>query len=433
MNRKVRFAPSPTGHLHIGGLRAALFNYYFAKQAGGKFVIRIEDTDHQRNKEEYTQAILDSFAWCGIASDEAIIYQSKRQALYEEYIKKLVASEKAYYEEQIDEIGKKSTVLKCRVEKNHSHISFHDIIRGEIAFPIEEFEDFIIARSDGTPLYNLVVVIDDIEMGISHIIRGEEHLPNTPKQIMLYKALGGEIPQFAHLPLILGPDRKKLSKRDAATAVIDYKNEGIYPEALCMYLLRLGWAHKDQEIFTLEEIYHYFKLEDIHLAGAIFDYQKLLSVNRHYLKLRSNEEIFQDIKKLFSENDEFLFHQEKDIEIIGLYKDRASTLKELATMYTKIKKEPIFKNEAPKELDIFVKVISALLEKIRENISIKDAIDILEKETSCTKHIIYTALRYALLGETESPSILKIISILGQEETTSRLALFLKSTKIIHN
>lgn len=433
MNRKVRFAPSPTGHLHIGGLRAALFNYYFAKQSNGKFVLRIEDTDHQRNKEEYTKAILDSFAWCGIESDEEIVYQSKRQPLYEQYIKKLVTSGKAYYEEQINETGKKSTVLKCRVEKNHSHISFHDIIRGEIAFPIEEFEDFIIARSDGTPLYNLVVVIDDIEMGISHIIRGEEHLPNTPKQIILYRALGAKIPQFAHLPLILGPDRKKLSKRDAATAVIDYKNEGIYPEALCMYLLRLGWAHKDQEIFTSEEIYRYFKLEDIHLAGAIFDYQKLLSVNRHYLRLRSNEEIFQDIKKLFSENNKFLLNQKKDIEIISLYKDRTSTLKELATICTKLKKEPVFNNEIPKELDIFVKVISALLEKIRENISIKNAIDIIEKETSCTKHMIYTALRYALLGETESPSILKIISILDLEEIKSRLTLFLKSTKIIHN
>lgn len=433
MNRKVRFAPSPTGHLHIGGLRAALFNYYFAKQSNGKFVLRIEDTDHQRNKEEYTKAILDSFAWCGIESDEEIVYQSKRQPLYEQYIKQLVTSGKAYYEEQIDETDKKSTVLKCRVEKNHSHISFNDIIRGEIAFPIEEFEDFIIARSDGTPLYNLVVVIDDIEMGISHIIRGEEHLPNTPKQIILYRALGATIPQFAHLPLILGPDRKKLSKRDAATAVIDYKNEGIYPEALCMYLLRLGWAHKDQEIFTIEEIYRYFKLEDIHLAGAIFDYQKLLSVNRHYLKLRSNEEIFQDIKKLFSENNEFLFDQKKDLEIITLYKDRASTLKELATICTKLKKEPIFNNEEPKELDIFLKVISALLEKIKENISIKNAIDSIEKETSCTKHIIYTALRYALLGQTESPSILKIISILELEEIKSRLALFLKSAKIINN
>lgn len=429
MTRKVRFAPSPTGHLHIGGLRGALFNYYFAKQADGKFVIRIEDTDYQRNKEEYTQAIIDSFEWCGIKSDEEIVYQSKRQDIYQGYINRLVQSDKAYYEEQTDETGNKSTVLKCRVIRDNSHIKFKDIIRGEIAFPLDEFEDFIIARSDGTPLYNLVVVIDDIEMGISHIIRGEEHLPNTPKQIMLYNALGATIPEFAHLPLILGPDRKKLSKRDAATAVIDYKNEGIYPEALCMYLLRLGWAHKDQEIFTLEEIYTYFRLEDIHLAGGIFDYQKLLSVNRHYIKERSNEKLFEEMTRLFDSDQAFSFIKDKDIQIIALYRDRISTLKELAIICTRIKKQPLFQDPHHEDLEIFINIIQEILKNINNNIPIKETVDIIDKEKRFNKHTIYTALRYALLGETESPSIVKIIDILQKEETISRLDLFLEFKK----
>jgi glutamyl-tRNA synthetase len=429
MNRKVRFAPSPTGHLHIGGLRAALFNYYFAKQNNGTFVIRIEDTDHERNKEEYTQAILDSFLWCGIQSDEEIVYQSKRQEIYQAYIKKLVASENAYYHEETDETGKKSTVLKCRVKKDRTHIVFQDIIRGEISFPIDEFEDFIIARSDGSPLYNLVVVIDDIEMGISHIIRGEEHLPNTPKQIMLYEALGAKIPQFAHLPLILGPDRKKLSKRDAATAVIDYKNEGIYPEALCMYLLRLGWAYKDQEIFTIEEIYQHFKLEDIHLAGAIFDIQKLHSVNRHFIKLRSDEALYDDMTNLFSGKREFVFEKEKDLIIIHLFRDRVNTLKELALICTKIKHYPIFEEPRPEEIAIFQNIIEQMIKDIQSSMNIKDSIKNIEKTLGYAKHTIYTALRYALLGQTDSPAILKLIDIYDQESLLSRLSYFLKETK----
>lgn len=429
MTIKVRFAPSPTGHLHIGGLRAALFNYYFAKQNNGQFVIRIEDTDHERNKEEYTKAILDSFDWCDIKSDEEIVYQSKRNHIYQKYINILLHSGAAYYSEEKDEEGNISKVIKCKVEKFFSHITFHDIIRGNISFPITEFDDFIIVRSDGSPLYNLVVVIDDIEMKISHIIRGEEHLPNTPKQIILYQAFKAKIPFFAHLPLILGTDRKKLSKRDAATAVIDYKNEGIFSEALCMYLLRLGWAYKDQEIFTKEEIFKYFKLEDIHLSGAIFDNQKLLSINQYYIKKKSNEDLYKAMIVLFAESKEYLFDENKDKKIIALYKERISTLKELAMICNHIKKNPHYQIISYEEKKIFNHIITLFIHYFKEDQTINNIISLIEKIDNYKKHEIYTALRYAILGKLESPSILKIIDIFSKEELLVRLENLINALK----
>lgn len=426
---KVRFAPSPTGHLHIGGLRAALFNYYFARQQKGKFIIRIEDTDYERNKAEYTKAILDAFEWCGMQSDEPIEYQSQRGEIYQKYIDILLASGAAYRCQELDQEGNSSEVIKCRVDKSISHIVFYDIIRGKISFPMAEFDDFIIVRSDGTPLYNLVVVIDDIEMNITHIIRGEEHLPNTPKQLLLYKAFLKEPPLFAHLPLILGPDRKKLSKRDAATAVIDYKEQGIFPEALCMYLLRLGWAYKDQEIFTQEEIYRYFKLEDIHPSGAIFDLVKLLSVNAIYMKDNTTEELFLKMVDLYEAAENILFSQEIDMKIISLYKDRVSTVKELCDICQNIKKFPIYRlingvNELFLEkARIIIKEFILLISK---NILLKDAFGIIEKEYQYEKHLMYSVLRYAFIGTLDSPSILKIIEIFDQKEILERFYYFLK-------
>jgi glutamyl-tRNA synthetase len=424
MNIKVRFAPSPTGNLHIGGLRAALFNYYFAKQNNGKFVIRIEDTDHSRNKEEYIKAIIDSFLWCNIASDEPIIYQSQRNEIYKKYIEKLIQSNKAYYSDEADEEGNISKVIKCKVDKNISHIRFNDIIRGEISFPTSEFDDFIIVRSDGTPLYNLVVVIDDILMNITHIIRGEEHLSNTPKQLLLYNAFNKTPPQFAHLPLILGSDKKKLSKRDAATSVIDYKKEGYLPEALCMYLLRLGWAYKDQEIFTQEEIFKYFKLENIHHAGAIFDNQKLLSINQYFIKQLSILKLYDTIFN-WDNNVLNILYKENDLLLLSLYQSRSQTLLELINNINLIKNKPIYKN-----IDEFN------INSIKENIFLfkntieksNDSFDIILKHTifkNCDKTILYKSIRFAILGIFESPSIIEIMNILKKNEVLIRLELAL--------
>jgi glutamyl-tRNA synthetase len=420
---KVRFAPSPTGHLHIGGLRAALFNYYFAKQNNGKFIIRIEDTDASRNKQEYTDAIIKAFQWCAITSDEPIQYQSQRSEIYEQYIQKLLASGDAYYSEETDENGVTGTVIKCKVDKTKPHISFHDIIRGEIIFPMSEIDDFIIVRSNGTPLYNFVVVVDDIEMQITHIIRGEEHLANTPKQIILYEAFKATMPHVAHLPLILGPDRKKLSKRDAATSVIDYKTAGFLPEALCMYLLRLGWSYGDQEIFTYEEILRYFKLENVHHSGAIFDIQKLKSINNMFLKKISPHIILEEIKKLYHIVDNDAIAE----AIIALYLPRAHTLQELAQYITII-------IDGPQQYDFMLLQKHNLEEKTVATIANilvnllhthKDlSIDQTLKDTQLNQYdkpTLYTALRFALLGTTESPSILSIMNIMGRDLVTQRL------------
>jgi glutamyl-tRNA synthetase len=420
MSIRVRFAPSPTGHLHIGGLRAALFNYYFAKKNNGKFIIRIEDTDYSRNKDEYTRAILDAFAWCDIQSDEPITYQSQRNEIYQRYIKLLLDSNNAYYSEEPDENGLISKVIKCRVDKTISYIAFNDVIRGEISFPISEFDDFIIVRSDGTPLYNLVVVIDDIEMKISHVIRGEEHLPNTPKQLLLYKAFGKVPPLFAHLPLILGEDRKKLSKRDAATSVMDYQKEGYLAEALCMYLLRLGWAYKNQEFFTKEEILSYFKLEDVHHAGAIFDIKKLLSVNQYFIKKMTIDEVYQSI---YQWNNTILNRLSIDIDkkLIGLYQSRAFTLKELVNSIDLIKRKPAY--VILPEIDYsFIKKNIILLHKIL--IDRNDAFDFILKDNAFNgieKASLYKSLRYAILGVFESPSIIEIMNILKKNEILARL------------
>jgi glutamyl-tRNA synthetase len=353
-------------------------------------------------------------------SDEEIVYQSKRNDIYQQYINLLLSSNRAYYCQEPDESGFLSKVIKCRVDKSVSSISFNDIIRGEIAFPITEFDDFIIVRSDGTPLYNLVVVIDDIEMQISHVIRGEEHLPNTPKQLLLYNAFGRTPPLFAHLPLILGEDKKKLSKRDAATSVMDYQREGYLPEALCMYLLRLGWAYKNQEIFTKEEIFSYFKLEDVHHAGAIFDIKKLISVNQHFIKKMTVDELYESIVKW----DNCVFKESNvdiDKKLIGLYKPRAATFTDLVSSVNSIKRRPIYTITC--EVDyLVIKKNSILLHDVFSG-SDESFEYLLKKDifSAIDKPLLYKSLRYALLGIFESPSIIEIMNILGRKEVVERL------------
>ena len=268
---RVRFAPSPTGHLHIGGLRAALFNWLFARHNGGKFLLRIEDTDLVRSTQEYTDSILSSFKWAGITPDEPIVIQSQRIAEHKKVIERLLEQGAMYrcfcsqdeLETRLTKIqgseglvtkydGKcrnadqnlqKPFVVRFKLPANQSEIVFEDLIRGRVAFDINQFDDFIVARSDGSPMYNFVVVVDDAFMNITHVIRGEDHISNTPKQIMLYQACGYPLPQFAHLPMILGPSGERLSKRDGATSVLEYKQQGYLPDALLNYLARLGWSH----------------------------------------------------------------------------------------------------------------------------------------------------------------------------------------------
>jgi glutamyl-tRNA synthetase len=324
---RVRFAPSPTGFLHIGGVRTALFNFLYARQRGGKFLLRIEDTDTDRSEPRFTDDIMSSLEWLGMKSDEEVLYQSKRLPIYHELAERLVREGLAYRctcsEEEVEAArermikeGKKPMYARtCRdrnvdpAGKPHAirakfplsgSTAFTDLVRGEISFPNEDIDDFVMIRSNGVPTYNFVVVADDIEMGISHVIRGDDHINNTPKQVYLYEALQARKPVFAHLPMILGQDKKKLSKRNGETSTNAYREQGYLPEALLNFLVRLGWSHGDQEVFTMEEMISLFRLENVQVSGAVFNTEKLLWIAGEHMKRADPARLVSILKRDFA-------------------------------------------------------------------------------------------------------------------------------------
>lgn len=311
MSIRTRFAPSPTGYLHIGGARTALFSWLHARKHGGKFILRIEDTDRERSTEESVNAILEGMNWLGLNYDEGPFYQTDRFDRYNEAIKQLLDNDKAYYcycskgeletlrNEQIARKEKPRYDRRCRHITEpvtgvtpvvrfktpfEGQIVVDDLIRGKIVFQNNELDDLIIARSDGTPTYNLTVVVDDLDMGMTHVIRGDDHINNSPRQMHITQALGGKSPVFAHVPMILGEDGKRLSKRHGAVGVMQYRDDGYLPEALLNYLVRLGWSYGDQEIFTLNELVNLFNVEDVNNSAAALNISKLLWLNQHYIK-----------------------------------------------------------------------------------------------------------------------------------------------------
>lgn len=316
---RVRFAPSPTGFLHIGGARTALYNWLYAKRHGGVFCLRIEDTDLERSEERFTQDILGTLKWLGLQWDEDIVFQSKRLEHYAKLARQLVEQGDAYYcqcseadveamrERQMAAGQKPQYDRRCR-EKNHTsgiiraklplegHVEFTDLIRGEIRFENRDLDDFVLLRSNLAPTYNFTVVVDDVDMKMSHIIRGDDHINNTPKQLHIYKALGAVAPKFAHLPMILGDDKKKLSKRHGAVSTQDYRAEGYLPEALLNFLVRLGWSHGDQEIFSVDEMCATFDFDAVQKSGAVFNREKLLWTNGEHLR-RADPRRLRDIIK----------------------------------------------------------------------------------------------------------------------------------------
>jgi glutamyl-tRNA synthetase len=323
---RVRFAPSPTGFLHIGGVRTALFNFLFARQKGGKFLLRIEDTDTDRSEQRFTDDILSSLNWLGMNPDEEILYQSQRLPLYQGLAEKLIEKGLAYRcyctEEQVEagreqliKDGKKPMYARtCRNSIDapagrpfairakfplSGETGFTDMIRGEIKFPNEDLDDFVMIRTNGVPTYNFVVVVDDVEMKISHVIRGDDHINNTPKQIFLYDALAAEKPLFAHLPMILGQDKKKLSKRNGETSTNAYREQGYLPEALLNFLVRLGWSHGDQEVFSLDEMISLFNLENVQVSGAVFNTEKLLWIAGEHMKKANPARLIEILKSDF--------------------------------------------------------------------------------------------------------------------------------------
>ena len=322
MKLTTRFAPSPTGYLHVGGARTALFSWLYARRHGGDFILRIEDTDRERSTEESVNAILEGMSWLGLEYDHGPFYQTHRFERYSEIIQQLLDEGHAYRcyctREELDEMrdGQRARKEKprytglCRSRTDtrdgaDSVIRFRnptdgvvivdDMVRGKVAFQNSELDDLIIARSDGTPTYNLTVVVDDLDMGLTHVVRGDDHLNNTPRQINILKALGVEIPKYAHLPMILGSDGSRLSKRHGAVSVMQYRDEGYLPEALLNYLVRLGWSHGDQEIFSIDEMVKLFDVTSVNNSASTFNPEKLLWLNQHYIKSSSPEHVARNL------------------------------------------------------------------------------------------------------------------------------------------
>lgn len=452
-----RFAPSPTGYLHIGGLRTALFNFLYAKANGGKFLLRIEDTDFNRNSIDATNAIIDAFSWVGLNYDnKEVIYQSKRMDIYKKYIDILLEKNMAYYcymtKEELENLresqkkeGKtakydnryrnfKGTppsniepVVRIKAPLNGS-ISFNDILKGQIEINAKDMDDYIIMRNNGMPTYNFVVAIDDVLMKITDVIRGDDHLTNTPKQILIYQALDFKIPNFCHIPMILNPEGKKLSKRDGALNVMEYKEMGFLPEALLNFLLRLGFSHKDKEIFSLDEMVELFNLQNLSNSPSSYNESKLLWLNNFYMKNMENERL----ESLANINLE-LEPSKKEI-LYREIKERVNTLIDFKKMIDEIK-------EPPKNYD--EKMTSKIQNKIKENLILAlDSIDNFDNFDSINSSLhnfahkidtsvgkILSALRCAILGKNEGIGVVALIFILRKDEVKKRIELFLEKTK----
>jgi len=451
-----RFAPSPTGYLHIGGLRTALFSYLWAKKNGGKFVLRIEDTDKARNSDEATKAILEAFEWLGLEHDGEITYQSQRDEIYTKYINQLLDEGKAYRcymsKEELTQLRETQMANKQRAKYDGKYRDFDgtppegvepviriksplsgeiivkDGVKGDVSFQAEDIlDDFVIARADGSPTYNFVVAIDDALMGINEVIRGDDHLSNTPKQIVVYEALGFEIPKFYHVPMIHNQQGKKLSKRDGATDVMEYKKMGYTPQALLNFLVRLGWSHGDQEIFSFEEMKELFNPKDINKSASIYNVEKLEWLNAHYIKNTPNNEL----AELLTEFDVVLTSHDKKEIILDAIKERAKTLQEMATLIKEIIQTPASYDEKAVKKAFkgdFIEILNSFGAKISacKNCHLPSDYHALMEEIVNEKEIgfgkIGQPLRVALLGKMSGPGLDTVMAILGREEIMLRIA-----------
>jgi len=452
---RVRFAPSPTGYLHVGGARTALFNWLLAKKQGGIFILRIEDTDVERSTQESVDAILEGMRWLGLEWDEGPFYQSDSFELYKEYVQKLLDEGKAYKcfcsPEELDkkrelamQEGRKPKydgtcrersdtpeapyVVRFRAPQG-GEVAFDDLIKGRIAFPAEELDDLIIQRTDGTPTYNFCVVIDDASMRISTVIRGDDHVNNTPRQIQLYQALGFPVPQFAHVPMILGSDKARLSKRHGATSVIAYRDMGFLPEALNNYLVRLGWSHGDDEIFSRDEMIQKFDISSVGRSASVFNTEKLLWLNAHYIKNGDRERLASLLLPHLSKRGVTTLGGPDLLLVVKSLQERAQTLEEMA-------ERAVFYYNAPQAYDqaALAKFETAHLQAVFETVAEKlsatgasdaAAFDALFKEICAEKGWkmpqVGQPVRIALSGGTQAPGVGEIIQILGRDETIRRI------------
>lgn len=452
---RVRFAPSPTGYLHIGGARTALFNYLLARQNRGTFILRIEDTDVERSTQESVDAILDAMEWLGLEYDEGPYYQSERFDLYREKIQLLLDSGKAYKcycteeeltrkrEAAIQQGAKPQYDGSCRkLEQERpgqpyvvrfktdpvGTTAFNDLIKGNISFENRELDDMIIQRTDGTPTYNFVVVVDDAEMGLTLIVRGDDHLSNTPRQIQIYAALGYAVPQFAHVPMILGDDKKRLSKRHGATSVMAYRDMGYLPEAMVNYLVRLGWSHGDEEIFSMAELVEKFSIKNVGRSAGVFNPDKLLWLNEHYIKTG-------DPQRLGNLLQEYLHRAGVDTsagpdaaEVVKTLQDRSKTMVEMAQKGAFYYLDELNYAQAAVEKFITAEqagIFSALLEQFKtatfDAEGIEAAFKQVLEQTGLKFGKVGQPVRVALSGGTSAPGIYEVALVLGRERCIKRL------------
>lgn len=454
-----RFAPSPTGYLHIGSARTALFNFLYARHNKGKFLLRVEDTDKARSTKEATEAILEGLKWLNIDHDGEIIFQSKNIKRHQEIAEELVKIGKAYYclaplaeiqqkREEAQKAGKvyvfqsewrdkdiqkeeipanSKAVIRLKVSKE-GNTSIDDLVQRKVTVENSELDDMVLLRSDGTPTYMLAVVVDDYDMGVTHVIRGDDHLNNAFRQIQIYKALGWEIPQYAHIPLIHGEDGAKLSKRHGAVGVGEYRNLGYLPEAVSNYLLRLGWSHGDDEIISREDAIKWFDLQDVNKAAARIDYNKMLHVNQHYILHAGNDYLIDLMKPLLKTdlNQEKLAILHKGLK--GL-KVRAKTIPELAEQAAfYVSGEPIsISDDAAALLSqmdkaLFQDTFNAL-EKVEnwDEETLKAALKEFVKAHNVKLGQIGPSIRAALTGSTNAPGIFEVMSVLGKAKSLLRI------------
>jgi glutamyl-tRNA synthetase len=450
-----RFPPSPTGYLHLGGARTAIFNWLYARRMQGRFVLRFEDTDTERSSQEYVDSILDSLGWLGIDWDEGPYYQTRRFDVYREFVRKLLDSGSAYYctcpPERLEEMrrtamatgGKPKYDGTCRNRGLGAGAGaavrfkapltgatvLDDVVKGGIVFQNEELDDFIICRSDGSPTYNFAVVVDDITMGVNTIIRGDDHVMNTPKQIQLYQAMGHALPVFAHVPMVLGKDRTRLSKRHGATAVTAYRDMGFLPEAMINYLVRLGWSHGDQEFFTRQELVEVFNLEAIGRAAGVFDLEKLQALNADHIKATPPAQLVAPLQPFMRVHGIEIAADGRTEKAIASLSARSKTLKEMADQALFYFQDDIAydSDAAGKFLTAealpTLKSLIARLEALEDFTEprLEETFKAVMAETGLKLGKIAQPVRVALSGRAASPGIFEIAAVIGKQRTLARL------------
>ncbi len=457
---RVRFAPSPTGFLHIGGARTALFNWLYARNLKGTFILRIEDTDRTRSTEEYIDAIIEGMKWLALQWDEGPYRQTDRFDVYRSYVNKLLEEGKAYHcycsPEELEARRQEALAQgrtpkydgRCRSLKEpvpgrtpavrfkmpqEGYTVVDDMIRGMVEFENSQLDDLIILRSDGTPTYNFTVVVDDVDMKITHVIRGDDHLNNTPKQMQLYSAFGYPMPKFAHLPMILGADKTRLSKRHGATSVMAYHEMGYLPDALINYLVRLGWSYGDQEVFTREELIKYFSFENVGKAAAVFNPEKLLWLNQQYIMALSSESLSELVVPFLGKENLIAEGQPLDMgwlaRAVKTLQERAKTLVELAKLLRYYITEYVEYDEKAKDKFLNEKSLN-LLSELKEMLgglsdfshaSVEEVFRSIIEKHGIKLGKLAQPVRVAMTGGTESPGIFDVLEIAGKEKTMKRL------------